>query len=117
MVKAKKFSLPHTRGGRERASKLEFDTLSVLFFPPFIPLVSSLSLDRRERRIGEWGCVRILQSNLFVLVSSLSVTTNEPQPIPPLRAVAFINPLKSSQNSKTSHNCRNYFQLAKPHLC
>jgi hypothetical protein len=53
--------------------------------------------------------IEIPESDVFLFVSSLSTTTNIPQPTQlnhqqppatPLRALAFIYPLKSSQNSK-----------------
>jgi hypothetical protein len=64
------------------------------------------SLDRRERRI-EVGEREIPKSNFFCFVSSLTMTTNKPQPNPlnhhqppvlPLEALAFIYLLKNSQS-------------------
>jgi hypothetical protein len=63
-------------------------------FPPSPPP----PLDRRERI--EEGEIQILEPNLFILLSSLSTTTDQPQPTPPLGALAFVDPLKCSQNSK-----------------
>jgi hypothetical protein len=74
-----------------------------------------LSLDRKERRIEERereereGGERISKFNFFLLVSSLSTTTNKLQPttlnyqqppMPPPGALALIYPLISSWNSK-----------------
>ena len=59
------------------------------------------------------------------LSTSLTTATNKPQPTtlndqqsltPPIGVVAYIDPLKSSQNSKC-HNSRNSLQLAKARFC
>lgn len=87
-------------------------TLWVFLFPcsPFLCL-HLLTLDRRERteRTRPLSLTSFL-SNVFPFVSSLCRTINksqptpslnDPQPLtPPIEALAFIYPLKSTQNSK-----------------
>jgi len=78
-----------------------------VFLPPFIPCFQFhlLPLDREEE--GQTGKkeIEISESNFFPFVSSLSTTTNKPKPTSLndqqltslLGALAFIYPLKGSQ--------------------
>lgn len=110
-----------------REVQLVFATLWVVlsatlyFIPPVLPLNTEQERNKQEKGKGRGV---FPDFNFFSFVSSLTTVTNKlqpaslnnHQPTALLGDLAFMYPLKSSQNSK-HHTLEETLQLTKPCLC